>query len=125
MAFVVFGVAIGALCAFFRYPVFMMLPLGGLLAVGVGLSGIVLHLHPEVIAAEVFGSIAASQFAFVAISLSQDLVHSRELTLQVQAAIGQQLPAELEVPRGLPPELSRLVAQLQPLSHYRMARATS
>ena len=114
MAFVIFGVAIGALCAFFRYPVLMMVLLGGLLAVGAGLDGIVLHVHSGVIATEVFGSIAASQFAYVAISFTQHLVHSRELALQVQAAIGRQLPAELEVPRSLPPEISRLVAQLQP-----------
>jgi hypothetical protein len=113
MAFVLFGVTIGALCAFHRCRVLMLLPLGGLLAVGAGLSGLVLHVHLGVIAAEVFGSIASSQFTYVAITLTQHLVRSRELTLQVQAAIGRQLPAELEVPRSLPPEISRLVARLQ------------
>ena len=113
MAFIILGVAIGALCVFFRYPILMTLGLGGLLAAGAGLSGIALHIHPGLIAAEVFGSIAASQLTYVAIGLTQHLVHSRKLTLQVQAAIAQQLPTELEVPRSLPPEISRLVSQLR------------
>ena len=33
--------------------------------------------------------------------------------LQAQAAIGQELRAQLEVPRNLPSELSLLMAQLQ------------
>jgi hypothetical protein len=113
MAFIILGVAIGALCVFFRYPILMTLGLGGLLAVGAGLSGIALHIHPGLIAAEVFGSIAASQLTYVAIGLTQHLAQSRKLTLQVQAAIAQQLSTELEVPRSLPPEISRLVAQLR------------
>ena len=54
MAFVIFGVAIGALCAVLRYPVLMMLPMGGLLAIGAVLNGIIVHAHPGVIATEVF-----------------------------------------------------------------------
>jgi hypothetical protein len=61
MAFVIFGVAIGALCAVLRYPVLMMLPMGGLLAIGAVLNGIIVHAHPGVIATEVFGCMAASQ----------------------------------------------------------------
>jgi len=116
MAFVISGVAIGALCAFFRYRALIMLPLGALLTVGAVFSGIIVHAHPWVIATEVFGSIAASQFTYVAVSLTHHLVRSRGLIRQTQAAIGQQLSTQVEVPRGLPPELSALVARLQPAS---------
>ena len=84
MAFVIFGVALGALCGFLRYPVLMMLPLGGLLAVSAVLNGIILHAHPGVIATEAFGSIAASQFMYVSISLTHHFVRSRRLMLEVQ-----------------------------------------
>jgi hypothetical protein len=113
MAFVILGVVFGAFCALLRYGVLMMLALSALLAVGVVLGGIIFHTHIWAIAAEAVGSIAASQFTCVAVSLTRHLVHSRRLIPQVQAAIGQQLGAELEVPRSLPPELSALVAQLQ------------
>ena len=76
------------------------------------LAGIVLRSHPGVIAVEVFGSIAAPQFAFVAVSLTDHLIRRTRLVPQVRAAIGQQLRAELEVPRSLPPELATLVTQL-------------
>ena len=83
-----------------------------LLAVGALLMGIAFGTHPGVIAAEVFGSIAAPQFAFVAVSLTDHLIRSSRLIPRVQAAIGRQLRAELEAPRNLPPELAALVAQL-------------
>ena len=113
MSFVIFAVAIGALCAFLRYPALMMLPLGGLLAVGAVLSATIVHVHPGVIAAEVFGSIAASQFAYASVSLTHHLLRSREMMLQAQAAISHELRAQLEVPRGMPSELSTLIARLQ------------
>jgi hypothetical protein len=116
MAFVLLSVAIGALCAFFRYRALIMLPVGALLTVGAVFSGVIFHAHPWVIATEVFGSIAASQFTYVAVSLTHHLVRSRGLIPQIQAAIGQQLATQLELPRSLPPELSALVAQLQPAS---------
>jgi hypothetical protein len=113
MAFVI-GAIIGVVCALLRYRVLMVLPLGVLLAVATVLSGIVLHVHPGLIAAEVFGSIAAPQIAYVAVSLTRHLVRSRKLIQQIQAAIGQELGTELEVPRNLSPELAVLVARLTP-----------
>jgi hypothetical protein len=113
MAFIIFGVAIGALCALRRYPVLVMVPLSALLAVAAVLNGIITHAHPGVIAIEVFGSIALAQFMYASISLTHHLVRSRKLVLEVQAAIGQELRTELKVPRSLPPELSALVTQLQ------------
>ena len=112
MMFVMFGVAAGVSVAFLRYP-FLPLPLiGVLLAVGVVLMGIASGTYLGVIAAEVFGSIAAPQFAFVAVSLTDHLIRSFRLIPQVQAAIGRQLRAELEAPRSLPPELDALVTRL-------------
>ena len=112
MTFVMFGVAAGVSLAFLRYPFLPMPPIGVLLAVGAVLMGIASGTHPGVIAAEVFGSIAAPQFAFVAVSLTDHLIRSSRLIPQVQAAIGRQLRAELEAPRSLPPELAALVTQL-------------
>jgi hypothetical protein len=98
------GVLCGVLCV--RYPALVLLPLGALLAAGTALSGIALHTHPGIIAAEVFGSVAASQLTYVAVSLTRHLVRWRRppshLIPQVQAAIGQELRTQLDVPRKLP-----------------------
>jgi hypothetical protein len=112
MMFVVLGVAAGVLCAFLRYPFFSLAAVGALLATGAVLAGIVLRAHPELIAVEVFGSVAAPQFTFVAVSLTDHLIRRTRLIPQVRAGIGQQLRAEFEVPRSLPPELATLVTQL-------------
>ena len=74
--------------------------------------GIAFGSHPGVIVAEVFGSIAAPQFAFMAVSLADHYIRSTRLIPYVQVAIGRQLRTELEVPRSLPPELAALVTQL-------------
>jgi hypothetical protein len=114
MTFVMFGVAAGVSCALLRYPLLPLLPMGALLAAGAALTGIALGTHPGVIVAEVFGAIAAPQFVYVAISLTDHLTRLARLIPQAQAAIGKQLSSELEVPRDLPPELATLVAQLGP-----------
>jgi hypothetical protein len=118
--FVVFvGVTLGLLCAVLRvrYPGLVLLPRGALLASGTALSGILLHAHPLTIAAEIFGSVAASQLTYVAVSLTRHLVRWRtppsRLIPHLQAAIGRKLRTHLEVPRRLPAELSELVAQLE------------
>jgi hypothetical protein len=96
--------------------IFLVFAVGGLLAAGAGLTGIILGTHPAVIAGEVFGCIAVPVFLFVAVSLTDHLVrrtiHRRRLIPQVRAAIGQQLRTELEMPRSLPPELATLLTQL-------------
>jgi hypothetical protein len=60
----------------------------------------------------VFGSIALPQFTFVAVSLTNHLTRRTRLIPQIRTAIGQQLRAELEVPRNLPPDLAALVTRL-------------
>jgi hypothetical protein len=112
MLFVMFGIAAGAACAFLRYPIIPLLPVSAILAVGAVLTGIALRSHPGVIAIEGFASIAAPQFAFLAFGLAYHLTLSTRLIPHVQTAIGQQLRAELEVPRNLPPDLAALVTQL-------------
>jgi hypothetical protein len=113
MAFILIGVAIGALCALLRYRVFMMLALSALLALVVALIGFGLHAHPWVIAAQTLGTITALQFVYVAVGLTLHLVRFRKSIPHVQTAIGDRLSAELEVPRGLTPELSVLIARLE------------
>jgi hypothetical protein len=88
MTFVFFGIGIGVLFGVatgllrVRSPVLMLLSLGALLTAGTALSGMVLHAHPGVIATAVFGSVAASQLAYVALSLT----HSPLLTSRGSAA---------------------------------------
>jgi hypothetical protein len=112
MLYMMLGVVAGASCAFLRYPFIPLLPMGALLATGAVLSGVVLGAHPLLIATEGFASVAAPQVAFVAVGLTRHLVLAMRLIPHVQAAIGQQLRAQLEVPRSLSPELAALVAQL-------------
>jgi hypothetical protein len=111
MAFIIASIAIGALSALLRHRVFMMLALSALLAPVVTLVGLGLHAHPWVIAAQALGSITALQFVYVAVGLTLHLVRFRNPIPHVQTAIGDRLSAELEVPRGLTPELSVLVAR--------------
>ena len=85
---------------------------GCFIGYGAVLSGVVLGAHTLVIATEGFASVAAPQVAFVAVGLTRHLVLAMRLIPHVQAAIGQQLRAQLEVPRSLSPELAALVAQL-------------
>ena len=70
-------------------PFFPLLPASALLATGAVLTGIALGTHPGVTALEVFGTIAASQLAFVAVSLTHYRVRSTRLIPHVQAAIGK------------------------------------
>jgi hypothetical protein len=75
-------------------------------------GGITVHAHPWVIGVQALGSITALQFVYIAVGLTVHLVCFRKLIPHVQMAIGRRLRAELEVPRGVPPELSVLVARL-------------
>ena len=113
MAFIVVGVAIGVLSALLHHRVYMMLVLSALLGPVVALIGFGLHAHPWVIAAQTLGSISALQFMYLAVGLTLHLVRFRKLIPHAQTAIGDRLRAELEVPRGLTPELSDLVARLE------------
>ena len=112
MMFVTFGVGAGVLWGLLRYPFVPLLPASALLATGAVLTGIALGTHPGVTALEVFGTIAAPQLVFVAVSLTHYRVRSTRLIPHVQAAIGKELRTELEVPRSVPPKLAVLVARL-------------
>jgi hypothetical protein len=76
------------------------------------MAGTAFGIHPEVIAAEALASIAALQFSFVAVSLSNHLTRWSVLIPEMQAAIGHQLQSKLEVPRNLPPSMGALVVKL-------------
>ena len=119
MLFVIYGVGVvaGIGCIFVRYPVFLLITVCPLLAAGALLSGIRFGTPAWLIVVEVFGSIAAPQVTFMAVSLAHFALRryrarSSKLMPQVRAVIGQQLRAELEVPRTLSPGLAHLVSQL-------------
>jgi hypothetical protein len=59
-----------------------------------------------VVVAQVCGSVIALRFVYVTVGLTLHLVRFGKLIPHVQTAIGDRLRAELEVPRGLTPELS-------------------
>jgi hypothetical protein len=113
MVFVAVGALAGAVLASRRYRAFLLVPVAASMAAVAFLVGIVHGSHPGAIALEVLGSIVAPQFAYVALSLTAHLTRLAKLVPQVQAAIGQQLRAQLEVPRRLSPELADRVTQLQ------------
>jgi acyl dehydratase len=113
MEFVILGAVLGASCALLRRRVFLTVALSALLAVIGMLGGTLLHIDPWMTAAVIFGSVAAMQSVYVAVSLTLHFVRFRKLMPPIQTAIGHRLRAELEVPRSLPPELSTLVAQLK------------
>jgi hypothetical protein len=119
MVCVICGIAVatGIGCVFVRYPVFLLVAACPLLAAGALLSGIRFGTPAWLIVVEVFGSIAAPQVTFMAVSLAlfafkRHLARSSKLIPQAQTAIGRQLRAELEVPGILSPDLARLVSQL-------------
>ena len=115
------GVAAGIGCVLVRYPVFLLITVCPLLAAGALVSGIRFGTPAWLIVVEVFGSIAAPQVTFMAVTLAHFALRryrarararSSKLMPQVRAVIGQQLRAELEVPRTLSPGLAHLVSQL-------------
>ena len=112
MVFVALGAVAGLLLAVRRYPFFLLAPIVGFLAVGALLFGIIHGSHPGTIGLEVLGSVAAPQLVYLAVNLTADLTRSTRLIPHVQTAIGQELRAQLEVPRDLPPQMARLVTQL-------------
>jgi hypothetical protein len=72
MVFVICSIAVaaGIGCAFVRYPVLLLIAVCPLLAAGTLLGGIRFGTPAELIAVEVFGSLAAPQVTFMAISLA-------------------------------------------------------
>jgi hypothetical protein len=115
MLFVLVGAAAGAYLTSRSYTVFALFPVVVFCAAGAMLTGIVASNDPGIIAIEVLGAIASPQIAFVVASLRAYLrATSRLRFLQsMQAAIGHELRTELEVPRGLPPQMAALVIKLQ------------
>jgi hypothetical protein len=112
MATVIAGIFVGAMCGLFRLRVFVLVPVSAILAVCSVASGIIAHADLWTIVIAVPVSLGAVQLAYAAVSLMLNFLRLRAVVPEMQAAIGQRLRAELEVPQALPPELSALVARL-------------
>ena len=96
MVFVICGIAVatGIGCVFVRYPVFLLITVCPLLAAGALLSGIRFGTPAWFIVVEVFGSIAAPQVTFMAVSLAhfalrRYLARARSSKLMPQVQIGR------------------------------------
>ena len=113
MVFVTVGAPIGTLLALLRGRILLAILVNAFFAIVIAMCGLLLGYHLGVSALVGFGSIAAVQISYLALAFTLDLFSSKNVVPQVQAAIGQQLRAELEVPRDLPPEMASLVLRLQ------------
>jgi hypothetical protein len=112
VTFIILGAVTGASLALLRYTALQLVPVSALFAIASPMVGTAFGLHPEVIAADALASIAALQFSFVAVSLTNHVNRSAMQIPEMQAAIGHQLRSELEVPRSLPPKIGVLVTRL-------------
>jgi hypothetical protein len=112
MTFVFLGLAAGGTCALLRYQVFTMLATCVVVAAGATFVGVVSQTPAWAIVASVVGALAALEFTYVAVALTRHLVQSRRQLPQVQAAVGKQLRAELELPYDLPLKLDALIGRL-------------
>ena len=113
LVFVAVGAAIGTLLALLRGRILVAILVNVFFAIVVALCGLLLGYHLGLSALVGFGCIAAVQVSYLALGLTLDLFPSDNVIPQVQAAIGQQLRAELEVPCDLPPEMASLVLRLK------------
>jgi hypothetical protein len=113
MVFVAVGAPIGTLLDLLRGRILLAILVNAFFAIVVALCGILLGYHLGLSALVGFGSIAVVQISYLALGFTLDLFPSKNVMPQIQAAIGQQLRAELEVPRDLPPEMASLVLRLQ------------
>jgi hypothetical protein len=113
MAFVAVGAATRTLLALLRGRVLLVISVTAFFAIVVTLCGLLLGYHLGLSALVGFGSIAAVQVSYLALGLSLDLFPSENFISQVQAAIGQQLRTEIEVPCDLPPKMASLVLRLE------------
>jgi hypothetical protein len=111
MLFIILGLTAGASFALLRCTALQLVPVSALFVIGPLMAGSAFGIHPEVVAAQALASIAALQFSFVAVSLTNHITNSWMLIPQMRAAIGNQLQSELEVPRSLPPEMGALVTR--------------
>jgi predicted histidine transporter YuiF (NhaC family) len=113
MIFVAIGAAAGVLLALFRGHVLLAIVASAFFAAVVALFGLWLG-HSFVQSALVgCGSIAAVQLCYMALGLALEPFRAENYIPQIQDSIGQQLRAELELPRCLPPKMANLVAQLE------------
>jgi len=113
MVFASVGAAIGTLLALLRGRVLLAILVNAFFAIVVALCGLLLGYHLGLSALVGFGSIAAVQVSYLALGLTLDLFPSENVMPQVQAAIGQQLRTEIEVPCDLPPKMASLVLRLE------------
>jgi hypothetical protein len=113
MAFTAVGAAIGTMLALLRGQVRLVILVSAFFAIIVTLCSLLLGYPLGLSALVGFGSVAAVQVFYVVLGLTLDLFPSENFMPEVQAAIGQQLRAEFEVPCDLPTEMASLVLRLE------------
>jgi hypothetical protein len=113
MEFIACSAVIGAFLGLFRGRVVLVLFASAFTAIVVMACGLLLGHHLGVSLLTGLASVAAVQVSYASLSISLQLFSSQNFPSEVQAAIGQQLRAEFEVPRNLPPAMVRLVGQLR------------
>jgi hypothetical protein len=103
MIIVVLSAATGMLVGLLRFPVFSLVPVVVFSAVSVAGSGVIAGAPTDTIVLEVLGSIAAPQYAYLAISLAGELIGSSRWASHVRAEIRHHFRAEHHVwPLGRP-----------------------
>jgi hypothetical protein len=113
MAIVMLSALAGALCGLFRCRVIIIIPLTAAIVLVSVTNGLVVHTDTWLVVTEAIGSIAVLQATYASIGLALRRLRSQPDLPFIQATIGRELRAELEIPRNLPPYLSTLVARLQ------------
>jgi hypothetical protein len=113
MTFATIGAAIGPMLALLRGQVPLVILASAFFAVIVTLGSLLLGYPLGLSALVGFGSVAAVQVFYLVLGLTLDLFPSENFMPEVQASIGQQLRAELEVPCDLPPAMVTLVLRLE------------
>jgi hypothetical protein len=115
---VVFGGAAGALLAFRRFKVFVLVPASLLAAIGVILYSRVIGEDFRATVIDFVVSVSSLQIGYLVGAMAYEVFmvakppEVSELLRVVRTSIGQELQVVFELPRDLPPEMEEVLARL-------------